>query len=81
MRSLRASCRVSRVVFRARARVLTVCFVFFSFLTQASRQIIEKYYSRLTLDFATNKRIADDIAIIPSKRLRNKIAGFTTVRV
>jgi len=48
---------------------------------KASRQIIEKYYSRLTLDFATNKRIADDIAIIPSKRLRNKIAGFTTVRV
>lgn len=46
--------------------------------TQASRQIIEKYYSRLTLDFATNKRIADEIAIIPSKRLRNKIAGFTT---
>jgi len=44
--------------------------------TQASRQIIEKYYSRLTLDFATNKRIADEIAIIPSKRLRNKIAGF-----
>lgn len=48
--------------------------------SQASRQIIEKYYSRLTLDFATNKRIADEIAIIPSKRLRNKIAGFTTVR-
>jgi|AntAceMinimDraft_1070359.scaffolds.fasta_scaffold19766_2 ribosomal protein S17E len=44
---------------------------------QASRIIIEKYYSRLTLDFATNKRIAEDVAIIPSKRLRNKIAGFT----
>ena len=54
---------------------------FFLHRAQASRQIIEKYYSRLTLDFATNKRIADDIAIIPSKRLRNKIAGFTTVRM
>ena len=32
----------------------------------------------LTLDFHTNKRICDEIAIIPSKRLRNKIAGFTT---
>ena len=42
--------------------------------------IRDRYYSRLTLDFATNKRIADDVAIIPSKRLRNKIAGFTTVR-
>jgi len=46
---------------------------------KASRVIVEKYYSRLTLDFDTNKRIAEDVAIIPSKRLRNKIAGFTTV--
>ena len=38
-------------------------------------------YSRLTLDFDTNKRIAEDVAIIPSKRLRNKIAGFTTVSI
>eukprot|EP00241_Pyramimonas_parkeae_P009538 CAMPEP_0114240232 /NCGR_PEP_ID=MMETSP0058-20121206/8936_1 /TAXON_ID=36894 /ORGANISM="Pyramimonas parkeae, CCMP726" /LENGTH=142 /DNA_ID=CAMNT_0001352571 /DNA_START=79 /DNA_END=507 /DNA_ORIENTATION=- len=45
---------------------------------KASRHIIEKYYSRLTLDFATNKRLAEEVAIIPSKRLRNKIAGFTT---
>eukprot|EP00899_Mesostigma_viride_P018874 jgi/Mesvir1/26989/Mv20700-RA.1 len=45
---------------------------------KASRVIIEKYYSRLTLDFQTNKKIAEEVAIIPSKRLRNKIAGFTT---
>ncbi|KAK3234199.1 40S ribosomal protein S17 [Cymbomonas tetramitiformis] len=45
---------------------------------RASRNIIEKYYSRLTLDFDTNKRVADEVAIIASKRLRNKIAGFTT---
>lgn len=44
----------------------------------ASRVIIEKYYNRLTLDFDTNKRIAEEVAIIQSKRLRNKIAGFTT---
>lgn len=40
--------------------------------------MIEKYYSRMTLDFQTNKKIAEDVAIIPSKRLRNKIAGFAT---
>jgi small subunit ribosomal protein S17e len=40
--------------------------------------IIEKYYSRLTLDFHTNKRITSEVAIVPSKRMRNKIAGFIT---
>jgi small subunit ribosomal protein S17e len=45
---------------------------------QASKAIIEAYYSRLTLDFNTNKRVAEEVAIIPTKRLRNKIAGFTT---
>lgn len=46
--------------------------------SQASKQIIESYYSRLTLDFNTNKRVAEEVAIIPTKRLRNKIAGYTT---
>ncbi|CAH1402425.1 unnamed protein product [Nezara viridula] len=45
---------------------------------KASRAIIEKYYTRLTLDFHTNKRICEEIAIIPTKPLRNKIAGFVT---
>ena len=48
-------------------------------MKKASRNIIEKYYSKLTLDFDTNKRVAEEVAIIQSKRLRNKIAGFTTV--
>jgi len=45
---------------------------------RASRSLIEKYYPRLTLDFHTNKRIIDEVATVPSKRLRNKISGFTT---
>ncbi|KAF8800101.1 40S ribosomal protein S17 [Phlegmacium glaucopus] len=45
---------------------------------RASRVLIEKYYPRLTLDFHTNKRIIDEVATVPSKRLRNKISGFTT---
>ncbi|XP_046836777.1 40S ribosomal protein S17 [Vespa crabro] len=45
---------------------------------KAAKMIIEKYHHRLTLDFHTNKRICEEIAIIPSKSLRNKIAGFVT---
>ncbi|CAE8605681.1 unnamed protein product [Polarella glacialis] len=44
----------------------------------AARVIIEKYYAKLTLDFQMNKKITEEVATIPSKRMRNKIAGFTT---
>ncbi len=45
---------------------------------KASRQIIEKYYTKLNLDFHTNKRVIEEISIVPTKRLRNQIAGFIT---
>ncbi|CAK0802512.1 unnamed protein product [Prorocentrum cordatum] len=45
---------------------------------KAARVIVEKYFPKLTLDFQVNKKIAEEVATIPSKRLRNKIAGFTT---
>merc|ERR1711976_817978 len=47
-------------------------------IKRSARIIVEKYYTRLTLDFHTNKRIVDEVAVTPSKRMRNKIAGFTT---
>ena len=40
--------------------------------------LIEKYYTRMTHDFHTNKRICDEVAVIGSKKLRNKIAGYVT---
>lgn len=45
---------------------------------RAAKVLIEKYYPKLTLDFETNKRLTSEIAEIQSKRLRNKIAGYTT---
>ena len=40
---------------------------------KSAKVVIERYYPRLTLDFETNKRICDEIAVISSKRLRNKV--------
>ena len=45
---------------------------------RAARELIEKYYSKLTLDFHLNKKILESVAQVSTKRLRNKIAGFTT---
>mmetsp|Transcript_11623 Transcript_11623/g.14488 ORF Transcript_11623/g.14488 Transcript_11623/m.14488 type:complete len:132 (+) Transcript_11623:157-552(+) len=47
-------------------------------IKKSAKVMVEKYYSRLTLDFQTNKKVCDEIAILPSKRVRNKIAGFIT---
>ena len=45
---------------------------------RSARALVEKYYSKLGLDFHNNKRVVDDAAVVPSKRVRNMIAGFTT---
>ena len=42
---------------------------------KSAKVIIERYYPKLTLDFETNKRICDEIAVIASKRLRNKVCA------
>mmetsp|Transcript_173162 Transcript_173162/g.421203 ORF Transcript_173162/g.421203 Transcript_173162/m.421203 type:complete len:141 (-) Transcript_173162:85-507(-) len=47
-------------------------------IKRSARKIIEKYYNRLTLDFNINKRVVDEVAVVPTKRMRNKIAGYLT---
>ena len=32
----------------------------------------------MSTDFHYNKRVLDDVAVIPTKRIRNKIAGYAT---
>jgi ribosomal protein S17E len=33
----------------------------------------------LTFDFDSNKKVTEEIAVLPSKRIRNKISGYVTV--
>ena len=32
----------------------------------------------MSLDFHYNKRVLDDVAVVPTKRIRNKIAGYAS---
>ena len=45
---------------------------------KAARVIIEKYYTKLTLDFKTDKKIIERITVIHSKPLRIRIASYIT---
>lgn len=48
---------------------------------RSARVIVERYYAKLALDFDTNKKVTDEVAVVPSKRMRNKIAGWVTVSI
>ncbi|MBS3149394.1 30S ribosomal protein S17e [Candidatus Woesearchaeota archaeon] len=41
-------------------------------------EIFTKYPDSVALDFETNKKVAFQYAEIPSKKLRNTIAGYLT---
>ena len=45
---------------------------------RASRQVVEKHYAKLGLDFYTNKRVVIDCTTCCSKKLKNKISGYST---
>lgn len=47
-------------------------------IKNASKQFVEKHYPNLTLDFYQNRDVLENVSIIKGKKLRNKIAGYST---
>lgn len=48
-------------------------------IKRVSRELIEKHRSELTTDFEKNKKVvAEKLNFVPSKRVRNIIAGYVT---
>ena len=43
-----------------------------------STELLEKYPDKFTADFDENKKIINEISVVRSKILRNKIAGYIT---
>ena len=52
-----------------------------TFIKRAGEDLIEKYEDRLTTDFETNKKVVDEVAIISTKRLRNRVTGYVTKKM
>jgi small subunit ribosomal protein S17e len=46
-----------------------------------STELLEKYPDRFTIDFEENKKTILSLAIIRSKVLRNKMAGYITSKL
>jgi small subunit ribosomal protein S17e len=49
-----------------------------SFIKRISRQLVEKHRGELTKDFKENKLIIKDLIDVPTHKLLNRIAGYTT---
>ena len=47
-------------------------------IKRISTELLEKYPDRFSADFEENKKIIKEIAIVRSKILRNRIAGYIT---
>lgn len=43
-----------------------------------TKSLVEKYGDNFTTDFEKNKKLVEKYADVPSKKLRNVIAGYTT---
>lgn len=49
-----------------------------AYIKNVARQLLEMYPDKFTTDFEHNKRMVKQLADIPSKRVRNRIAGYIT---
>lgn len=47
-------------------------------IKRAAKVLLERHYQKLTNDFHINKKILSEVAKVPTKSLRNKIAGYAT---
>ena len=52
-----------------------------TFIKRTGDELIEKFEDRFTTDFETNKKVVEEVALISTKRLRNRIAGYITSKV
>ncbi len=45
---------------------------------RTARDLLERYPDRFTTDFEANKKVVAEVISLNAKRLRNRVAGYTT---
>ena len=50
-------------------------------IQRLGRELIQKYPKKFGTDFDKNKKQVDDVAVIQTNKLRNRLAGFITRKV
>jgi|BEDMetMinimDraft_2_1075160.scaffolds.fasta_scaffold18325_2 small subunit ribosomal protein S17e len=48
------------------------------YIKRAAEELISRYGDKASKDFEANKELVNAVARVPSKRIRNKIAGYVT---
>lgn len=44
-------------------------------IRKIARELVEKYPDKFTVDYEANKKLVAELADVPSKKLKNRIAG------
>ncbi|WP_459202231.1 30S ribosomal protein S17e [Methanococcus sp. CF] len=52
-----------------------------TFIKRTGEELIEKFADKFTSDFEENKKAVSEVAMISTKTLRNRIAGYVTAKV
>jgi len=47
-------------------------------IKRTAKKTLKKYPERASKDFSENKKAVSDLLILPSKRMRNRVAGYLT---
>ena len=51
-----------------------------TFIKRAALEMLKKYPDLFTDDFTNNKKMVDNVSQVPTKSLRNRVAGYITRR-
>jgi len=49
-----------------------------SIIKRLAHQILQRYYDRVSLDYAQNKKLVLEVSTIKAKHLLNRVSGYLT---